>query len=124
MGEKAAIRPVAEASSEGPAAPIASTSKSSSKGKFMWIIIVLFYIVYVNVNVNPGKKRRMDMMLKNFLTKIGEEREDIKRHRLEQKKDKEKEREERRAEMIKMHNERMQMQKSLIDILSKCLENK
>ncbi|XP_029163361.1 uncharacterized protein LOC114934810 [Nylanderia fulva] len=109
LGEKAYIQPPAEASSEGPSQPILSTSGSLSPASFS-----------EDLRSAP-KKRRVENILKNYIDNIKQERETTKKERDEERKKKEEIREakyeEKKREREKMHQDNMEVQKSLLAVL-------
>ncbi|XP_011697019.1 PREDICTED: uncharacterized protein LOC105455412 [Wasmannia auropunctata] len=110
LGKKAYITPPAIASSEGPAESTSSTSSSTES------------IIDSPLSSNPQKKRRVETVLESFIKDIKEEREEarIKREieRQEFNRLKEERYEKHKEEREQMHKEKIEIQKSLVQILS------
>ncbi|XP_018407699.1 PREDICTED: chromatin assembly factor 1 subunit A-like [Cyphomyrmex costatus] len=117
IGEKAYIKPLAEASSEGPAPPkLVDTSSASSSP-----------LLLSKKSPNGPKKRRVENILENFINDLKCEKENDKKQRDEKKKKREEERQaryqERKKKREQMHNDNIQIQKSLLDVM-RTLANK
>ncbi|XP_076278278.1 uncharacterized protein LOC143208084 [Lasioglossum baleicum] len=109
MGEKLYMEPPAEASSEGPAPSVASTSSSSSP------------MVGSEDLQNAPKKRRFEEILEKHIADIKQEWEIRKQQRDEERRITEEKREarynERKILREKMHKENMEIQRSLVSVL-------
>ncbi|XP_071576315.1 uncharacterized protein [Temnothorax nylanderi] len=112
IGEKAYIKPLAEASSEGPTPPINIDEPSISGSSPL--------LVLEDLRSAP-KKRRVESILENYISDIKHERESMINQRDEERKKREEKREEkyeeRKKEREKMHSDNMEVQKSLLAVL-------
>ncbi|KYQ57307.1 hypothetical protein ALC60_03736 [Trachymyrmex zeteki] len=110
FGKKASTKPPVEACSDGPLPPTPSTSN-----------------IYTSTSTpevqNSTRKRKVESILENFIVNIREEREIVKKQQIEDNQIRQQSREakyeEERRERLKMHNEKMEISKSLINILNK-----
>ncbi|XP_011639392.1 uncharacterized protein LOC105428662 [Pogonomyrmex barbatus] len=107
FGKKAFVMPPAIASSEGPVKPTNVTESPSLPS-------------------NPSKKRRVETVLKNFIDDIRQDRNIAIAKREEERKEYEKLKAqryiERKEEQRKIHEEKMEIQKSLIEIMKLLIE--
>ncbi|KAL6255001.1 hypothetical protein P5V15_013336 [Pogonomyrmex californicus] len=107
FGKKAFVMPPAIASSEGP---VKSTNVTESP----------------SLPSNPSKKRRIETVLKNFIDDIRQDRNTAMAKREEERKEYEKLKAqryiERKEEQRKIHEEKMEIQKSLIKIMKLLIE--
>ncbi|KAL6253457.1 hypothetical protein P5V15_015303 [Pogonomyrmex californicus] len=109
FGKKAFVMPPAIASSKGPVKPTNVTESPSLPS-------------------NPSKKRRVETVLKNFIDDIRQDRNTAMAKREEERKEYEKLKAqryiERKEEQRKIHEEKMEIQKSLIEIMKLLIKTK
>ncbi|KYN03297.1 PREDICTED: uncharacterized protein LOC108773538 [Cyphomyrmex costatus] len=113
FGNKACTKPLSEASSDGPTESTQSTTNAISPVSPS----------SSDVRQNPMKKRKVEVILENYMEEICQERESKKKERFEENLLHEQKREARyekeRLERAKMHEEKMEVDRALIDILQK-----
>lgn len=87
---------------------------------FVFKIRCFFFFKYFfyNYTLDPPKKRRVETILENYINDIRQEREITKVERNEEIQRREQCKEERRIERARMHEEKMKIQRSLIDVLN------
>lgn len=84
------------------------------------IYIINIVNMYINITGAP-KKKRVERILEDYITNMKTEKENVKRQRDEERQKREERKEvqyiERKQERERMHNENLEVQKSLLTVL-------
>ncbi|KYN06010.1 hypothetical protein ALC62_03051 [Cyphomyrmex costatus] len=112
FGKKAWVAPVSIASSDGPVSPSTSSSTISE----------------ISIDEPKPKKRRVESILESFIMEIKTDKEKERQEREQRRAEKKIEKEERQKQITqeqwKMHQDKMKLQQSLIDVLNKVVQRK
>lgn len=128
FGEKSWVSPPAVASSDGPIAPSTfSSSSSSTCDSFSQSLSATDNFECQNSSSKPPKKRKVENILEAFISDLKSNREQNKEERKKEQLEKEEKKEQRwetyRAEKREMHKETSEIQRSLVHLLGKLVEN-
>ncbi|XP_071574631.1 uncharacterized protein [Temnothorax nylanderi] len=133
FGDKAWVSPPAIASSDGPAVPNTLASSSSASSSSTCHSLPFSSVDDSEVKnsecqelPSKPKRRKVEVILDSFISDLKNNRdqmkEERKRERLEREEKKEKKWEIKRAERKEMHKESFEIQRSLVQLLSKLVE--